>query len=434
MKLVLGLSLLSFAVLAGRAEAQVLCTLGSAPAGYESLADMPASASAQADLRKLKAALCPKGCGKVLLFANPTAPNVATVTDGQGTSKITYNPKFLASIQEELGPAGTLGVFAHELGHHLEKTASHPSWMETAWDSELRADAWASCALAKVELRPSAVQAAVRALSTYPAATHPEWEARAAVLRKGYASCGGAKTLPGALEAPGEQIDRRQGRTQDGAQSRPRSAGRRRRVQEQSRVPQRARLRQRSLQRGPGGRSLRERHRLPGTARVQRERALRKAERRGSCRDPARGGTGTAAGATPGCRPRRPQRFSGPRRARGRAGPQRGLPARVRHGPCPLRRDRRPRDEPVHRAPCSRKRATGPAPARTIPTATTPATASAAPRTSTPNPVRRPIKRGTAGSKAIAADPAAADGHAHADVTPGRPTCQAGPGRVNPIG
>ncbi len=206
MKLVLGLSLLSFAVLAGRAEAQVLCTLGTAPAGYESLADMPASASAQADLRKLKAALCPKGCGKVLLVANPTAPNVATVTDGQGTSKITYNPKFLASIQADLGPAGTLGVFAHELGHHLEKTANHPSWMETVWDSELRADAWASCALAKVELRPSAVQAAVRALSTYPAATHPEWAARADVLRKGYASCGGGKSLPGALEAPGEQM------------------------------------------------------------------------------------------------------------------------------------------------------------------------------------------------------------------------------------
>ena len=318
MKLVLGLSLLSFAVLAGRAEAQVLCTLGSAPAGYESLADMPASASAQADLRKLKAALCPKGCGKVLLFANPTAPNVATVTDGQGTSKITYNPKFLASIQEELGPAGTLGVFAHELGHHLEKTASHPSWMETAWDSELRADAWASCALAKVELRPSAVQAAVRALSTVSRGDPPRMGGPCRRPPQGLCELRRRQDPPRRPRSARRADDRRQGRTQDGAQSRPRSAGRRRRVQEQSRVPQRARLRQGSLQRGPGRRSLRERHRLPGTARVQRERALRKAERRGSCRDPARGGTGTAAGATPGCRPRRPQRFSGPRRARGR--------------------------------------------------------------------------------------------------------------------
>jgi hypothetical protein len=205
MKLVLGLSLLGVAALPARGEAQVLCTLGTPATPYDSMADMPAMPSAQADLKKVKSALCPKGCGKVLLFSNPTSPNAVTVTDGSGVSKISYSPKFVASVQEKYGPAATLGIFAHELGHHIESTTSRATWMKAAWDGELRADAWAGCALAKMELRPSAAQAAVRALSTYPAAGHPDWTARAAVLRAGYTNCGGARTLPGALEEASDQ-------------------------------------------------------------------------------------------------------------------------------------------------------------------------------------------------------------------------------------
>jgi hypothetical protein len=197
---VLCVSLLSIAaLLPSRAEAQVLCTLGPATP-YDSLADMPGNAAAQADLKKVKSLLCPKGCGKVVLFANPTAPNAATVNDGAGTSKIAYSPSFVNGLKTTYGPIATMGILAHGLGHHLEATGNRPAWMKAAWDSELRADAWAGCAMAKAELTPSRLQAALLALSTYPSARHPEWTARRAVITEGYTQCGGRILPPLAKE------------------------------------------------------------------------------------------------------------------------------------------------------------------------------------------------------------------------------------------
>jgi hypothetical protein len=204
MKKLLSVSLLSLAVLAPlRAHAQVLCTLGPATA-YDSLADMPPSAGAHGDLKKVKALLCPKGCGKVVLFANATTPNAATVTDGAGNSKIAYSPSFVSSVQKAYGPIATLGLVAHGLGHHLEATGNRPSWIKAAWDSELRADAWAGCAMAKAELTPSRLQAALLALSTYPSARHPAWAERRPVITEGYKQCGG-KILPPLAKETAEQ-------------------------------------------------------------------------------------------------------------------------------------------------------------------------------------------------------------------------------------
>src|SRR5687768_1913979 len=121
---VLCVSLLSVAaLLPSRAQAQVLCTLGPATP-YDSLADMPGSAAAQGDLKKVKSLLCPKGCGKVLLFANPTAPNAATVNDGAGASKIAYSPSFVNGLKTTYGPIATMAILAHGLGHHLEATGN----------------------------------------------------------------------------------------------------------------------------------------------------------------------------------------------------------------------------------------------------------------------------------------------------------------------
>ena len=203
MKKALFVSLLStVALLSTRAQAQVLCTLGSATTPYESMSDMPAGAAPQADLKKLKSLLCPKGCGKLFLFANPTTPNTATVTDGAGASKIAYSPGFVKSVQSNYGPAGTLGIFAHDLGHHLEATGNRPAWMQSSWDSEARADAWAGCAMAKAELKPSALQAVLLVLSEYPSAKHPAWSARRPVITDGYKACGGRMLPPLAKEAP----------------------------------------------------------------------------------------------------------------------------------------------------------------------------------------------------------------------------------------
>jgi hypothetical protein len=177
-----------------RAQAQVLCTLGPATP-YDPMADMPPSAGAKADLTKVTTLLCPKGCGKVLLFANATTPNTATVTDGGGVSKIAYSPSFASSVRSNFGPIATFGIFAHDLGHHLDATGTKAAWMKESWDAELRADAWAGCAMAKAQLTPSRQQAVLLAMSTYPSPHHPDWNARRAVITEGFTQCGG-RTLP----------------------------------------------------------------------------------------------------------------------------------------------------------------------------------------------------------------------------------------------
>lgn len=203
MKKLLSVSLLSIAgLLPLAAQAQVLCALGpNATPPYDPMADMPASAAAQKELKKVTTLLCPKGCGKVLLFANATSPNAATVTDGAGVSKIAYRPSFVSSLQTNFGPIATLGIFAHGLGHHLDATGTRAAWMKEAWDGELRADAWAGCAMAKAELSPSRLQAVLVAMSTYPSTHHPDWSARRAVITEGYTKCGGRILPPLAREA-----------------------------------------------------------------------------------------------------------------------------------------------------------------------------------------------------------------------------------------
>src|SRR6478735_7789678 len=218
MKKLLSLSLLSFAaiLLPLRAQAQVLCALGPLTP-YDPQADMPPSAGAKGDLTKITALLCPKGCGKVLLFANATTPNTATVTDGAGVSKISYSQSFTNSVRSNFGPIATFGIFAHDLGHHLDATGNKPAWMKEAWDSELRADAWAGCAIAKADLSPSRQQAVLLAMSTYPSPHHPTWEVRRPVITEGFTRCGGRVLPPLGKERP-EQAAKVDGR-KDGALS-----------------------------------------------------------------------------------------------------------------------------------------------------------------------------------------------------------------------
>src|SRR6516225_3729954 len=133
MKVALCISLFSLAALGGRAEAQLLCALGGTDKPdkpYDAMVDMPPSTSAQNELKKVKGLLCSKTCGKVFLFANATTPNTVTVTDGNGTSKIAYSPSFVKSVQTNFGPIATMGIVAHELGHHIDATADPPAWMK----------------------------------------------------------------------------------------------------------------------------------------------------------------------------------------------------------------------------------------------------------------------------------------------------------------
>jgi hypothetical protein len=86
--------------------------------------------------------------------------------------------------------------------------------MKESWDSELRADAWAGCAIAKSKLTPSRLQAVLLAMSTYPSARQPDWATRRTVITDGYSQCGGKVLPPLAKEKP-EQATRGDGRKDD---------------------------------------------------------------------------------------------------------------------------------------------------------------------------------------------------------------------------
>jgi hypothetical protein len=64
-------------------------------------------------------------------------------------------------------------------------------WIKPAWTQALRADAWAGCALAKIDLSQDDLAEALKAVSTYPAPSHPSWTIRLPVWRVGYTQCGG---------------------------------------------------------------------------------------------------------------------------------------------------------------------------------------------------------------------------------------------------
>ncbi len=177
------------------ANAQLLCTLGSGGTTYYNPnADMKASPDALRIARNVANALCGGTCG-VALVRNPTASNVLTFALPNGTAKLVYNPQFLKSIDTTIGDGAVFGIFAHETGHVIDGRLNVP-WMPKSWDPELRADAWAGCALARAALPEDRKIAALRAVLQYPSPTHPAVNLRVPALNLGYQSCGGTGTLP----------------------------------------------------------------------------------------------------------------------------------------------------------------------------------------------------------------------------------------------
>jgi hypothetical protein len=178
------------------AEAQgVVCSLSPVMPSYSPLADQPPTVRAAKDLKTLVALLCPKGCGRVSLFQNVTIPNALVVTSPNGSSRIEYSPAFLERIRELFGADARFGVLAHEFGHHIDVNSAAPTWIDPSWDAELRADAWAGCALAKAGLKTQGLKDALRAVSAYssrtdPAKTDLAWEQRWLAMQQGHDACG----------------------------------------------------------------------------------------------------------------------------------------------------------------------------------------------------------------------------------------------------
>jgi hypothetical protein len=187
--------LLCVCLLPFSASAEVLCALGSGASSYDAKADERPTADAMQLAGRMNAALkptCTPQCPQIAIFRNATAANAMLVfTDDQ--AKFVYAPRFFTAVYERYGDGAIVAIIAHLYGHALDEV--HPaSWMKSEWSRELRADAWAGCALAKSNLSSNDLAEALTAVSKYPPTAQgapPSWGQRLPALRLGYVHCGG---------------------------------------------------------------------------------------------------------------------------------------------------------------------------------------------------------------------------------------------------
>ena len=181
--------LMSALLLAGP---EIVCRLGPDDPPYTAYSDEGSSGDALELAGKVNAALvswCRPNCPTISMFRNSTASDLMLIR-GDGRVKLVYKPAFFTNVYDKYGDGGILALMAHEVGHAIDGAMPAP-WMKTNWTPELRADAWAGCALARMNLTPRTLQAGLNALSKYPSPSHPNWTVRIPALQAGYTQCGG---------------------------------------------------------------------------------------------------------------------------------------------------------------------------------------------------------------------------------------------------
>lgn len=172
-------------------NAQLMCSLGVSPdQQYNPNYDQQPSPRALSELNTIYSALCPNGCGRYILASNPSAPNALAAAIAPGQSKIVYNPNFINQVANQFGGGATFGILAHEFGHHIDFHTT-PLWMNNSWSRELKADAWAGCALARVGGSTQQIENSLKAIAAYPSPSHPGWQQRHQAVRTGFINCGG---------------------------------------------------------------------------------------------------------------------------------------------------------------------------------------------------------------------------------------------------
>lgn len=178
-----------------RASAEIICALGASAASYDAPADQRPTSDAMQLVARVNAALsptCSPKCPQIAVFRNITAANAMLIVTAD-QAKIVYAPRFFAAVHDKYGDGAIIAIIAHEYGHALDEI--YPAkWMKSNWMPEVRADAWAGCALAKTDLSSKAVAEAVTALSKYPPPAQPAWTLRLPAVRLGYSHCGGKDT------------------------------------------------------------------------------------------------------------------------------------------------------------------------------------------------------------------------------------------------
>ncbi len=185
------------------ASAEIICSLGGGASGakapsYDSSVDGRPSPDTMQLVRRVDAAFAPfclPKCPAAALLRNTTAPNLMLAVYAEG-GKIIYAPAFFAGVYGKFGETGIIALVAHVYGHAIDETTPS-NWIPTKWNPELRADAWAGCALAKASLPQSGVASALAALAMYPPAgqnatpAQNGWSERLPAVRLGYTRCGG---------------------------------------------------------------------------------------------------------------------------------------------------------------------------------------------------------------------------------------------------
>lgn len=174
--------------------AQVMCALGPGVSGYDANRDEQLSRDALELANKVNAALaarCQPNCPAIAIFRNTTAANLMLM-DASGQAKMVYSPKFFTTVYNAWGDGAIIALLAHAMGHAIDANAL-AAWMKGLPTEELRADAWAGCALAGNSVSGRDLGEALTALMKYPPQTppHAAWAARLPALRLGYTQCGG---------------------------------------------------------------------------------------------------------------------------------------------------------------------------------------------------------------------------------------------------
>jgi hypothetical protein len=173
------------------AAAEVVCALGAGASSYNPSADQRPTSDAMEMARRMNAALspvCSPKCPQIAIFRNSTAPNAMLVVTGDD-AKFVYAPQFFQNVYDNYGEGAIIAIIAHEFGHALDEI--NPGKFGRGGTPELRADAWAGCTVAKLELSSTGLAEALTAVSQYPSPAHPGWPLRLAALRLGYTQCGG---------------------------------------------------------------------------------------------------------------------------------------------------------------------------------------------------------------------------------------------------
>ena len=171
---------------------RIICTLGPVADSYDAYSDQRPTPDAMELARRVSAALissCSPNCASLVLFRNSTISGAILVADSGG-AKMVYSPQFFTSVYEKYGDGAIIAIIAHMLGHAIDATAP-ARWMNNSWPPELRADAWTGCALANADLSQSGLEGALKAISTNPSLSSPNWTLRVPALRLGYTRCGG---------------------------------------------------------------------------------------------------------------------------------------------------------------------------------------------------------------------------------------------------